>query len=52
MQVRPFATCDLAGMYRVCLLTGDAGADATPVYRDPDLLGHVYAAPYPVADPA
>lgn len=52
MQVRPFATCDLAGMYRVCLLTGDAGADATPVYRDPDLLGHVYAAPYPVADPS
>lgn len=38
-------------MYRVCLLTGDAGTDATPVYRDPDLLGHVYAAPYPVADP-
>ncbi len=38
-------------MYRVCLLTGDAGADATPAYRDPDLLGHVYAAPYPVADP-
>ena len=51
MRVRPFATCDLAGMYRVCLLTGDAGADATPVYRDPDLLGHVYAGPYPVADP-
>jgi ribosomal protein S18 acetylase RimI-like enzyme len=38
-------------MYRVCLLTGDAGTDATAVYRDPDLLGHVYAAPYPVADP-
>ncbi len=38
-------------MYRVCLQTGDAGADATHVYRDPDLLGHVYAAPYPVADP-
>jgi ribosomal protein S18 acetylase RimI-like enzyme len=51
MQVRPFAMCDLPGMYRVCLLTGDAGTDATPVYRDPDLLGHVYAAPYPVADP-
>jgi ribosomal protein S18 acetylase RimI-like enzyme len=44
--------CDLPGMYRVCLLTGDAGTDATPVYRDPDLLGHVYAAPYPVADPS
>lgn len=52
MRVRPFATCDLPGMYRVCLLTGDAGTDATPVYRDPDLLGHVYAGPYPVADPS
>ncbi|RMI07116.1 GNAT family N-acetyltransferase [Cellulomonas triticagri] len=51
MRLRPFATCDLPGMSRVCLLTGDAGADATPVYRDPDLLGHVYATPYPVADP-
>ncbi|MBD3779670.1 MULTISPECIES: GNAT family N-acetyltransferase [unclassified Cellulomonas] len=51
MQVRPFSTCDLAGMYRVCLLTGDVGADGTRFYRDPDLLGHVYAAPYPVADP-
>ncbi len=51
MQVRPFSTCDLAGMYRVCLLTGDSGADGTAFYRDPDLLGHVYAAPYPVADP-
>lgn len=39
-------------MYRVCLLTGDAGADGTRLYRDPDLLGHVYAGPYPVADPA
>lgn len=51
MRLRPFATSDLPGMSRVCLLTGDAGADATPVYRDPDLLGHVYATPYPVADP-
>lgn len=51
MQVRPFATCDLPGMYRVCRLTGDAGSDATGLYRDPELLGHVYAGPYPVADP-
>jgi ribosomal protein S18 acetylase RimI-like enzyme len=51
MRLRAFATCDLPGMYRVCLLTGDAGSDATGAYRDPDLLGHVYAGPYPVADP-
>lgn len=37
---------DLPGAYRVCLLTGDAGKDASGVIRDPDLLGHVYVGPY------
>ena len=37
---------DLPGAYRTCLLTGDAGQDATTLYRDPDLLGHVYVGPY------
>jgi len=50
--VRPFHPADLPGMYRVCLRTGDSGRDATPLYRDPDLLGHIYTAPYPAADPA
>jgi ribosomal protein S18 acetylase RimI-like enzyme len=37
---------DMAGAYRTCLLTGEAGEDATGLYRDPDLLGHVYVGPY------
>jgi ribosomal protein S18 acetylase RimI-like enzyme len=37
---------DMAGAYRTCLLAGDAGQDATGLYRDPDLLGHVYVGPY------
>jgi ribosomal protein S18 acetylase RimI-like enzyme len=37
---------DLPGMYRTCLLAGDAGQDATDQYRDPDLLGHIYVGPY------
>ncbi len=37
---------DLPGAYRVCLLTGDAGKDASGIVRDPDLLGHVYVGPY------
>ncbi|GAA4622162.1 GNAT family N-acetyltransferase [Cellulomonas oligotrophica] len=49
--LRPFHPSDLAGMYRVCLRTGDAGGDATRLYRQPELLGHLYAGPYPVADP-
>jgi ribosomal protein S18 acetylase RimI-like enzyme len=42
---------DLPGVYRVCLRTGDAGADATALYRDPDLLGHVFVGPYVVGAP-
>ena len=37
---------DLPGAYRTGLLTGDAGRDATTLYEDPDLLGHVYVGPY------
>ncbi|MBX3029741.1 MAG: GNAT family N-acetyltransferase [Chloroflexi bacterium] len=37
---------DMAGVYRVCLLQGEVGADASALYRDPDLLGHIYAGPY------
>ncbi|WP_226900008.1 GNAT family N-acetyltransferase [Nonomuraea phyllanthi] len=50
-MIRPFEPFDLAGMYRVCLETGDSGRDATRLYRDPELLGHIYAGPYPIADP-
>lgn len=49
--LRPYQPVDLAAMYRICLLTGAAGGDATALYRNPDLLAHLYAGPYPVADP-
>ena len=39
---------DLPGVYRVCLLTGAAGGDATADHADPDLLGHVWVGPYVV----
>ena len=42
---------DLPGTYRVCLLTGDAGRDATEMYRNPELLGHVFVGPYVVGQP-
>ncbi|GAA1361674.1 GNAT family N-acetyltransferase [Streptomyces beijiangensis] len=51
IEIRPYAAFDLPGMYRVCLQTGASGQDATALYRDPDLLAHIYAGPYPVADP-
>lgn len=37
---------DLPGVYRVCLLTGRAGGDASDLHDDPDLMGHVWAGAY------
>jgi len=45
-DIRPYRAGDLDALYDICLKTGDAGEDATHLYRDPRLLGHVYAAPY------
>lgn len=50
--IRPYHPSDLTMLYRICLLTGDNGGDATAVYKDPDLLGHYYAGPYAVLEPA
>ena len=49
--IRSATLQDLPGVYRVCLQTGDSGRDATSLYRNPDLLGHVYAGPYVVGEP-
>lgn len=49
--VRPYHPRDLRALYTICLQTGDSGRDATPLYRDPDLLGHYFAAPYGVLEP-
>ena len=50
-EIRAATLFDLPGAYRVCLQTGDSGRDATSMYRDPDLLGHVYVGPYIVGQP-
>jgi protein O-GlcNAcase/histone acetyltransferase len=45
--LRPARADDLAGCARVCLETGDHGADGTPFYTDdPDALARIYVAPY------
>lgn len=49
--IRRYHPSDLYALYRICLLTGDSGADASHLYRDPELLGHYYAAPYAVLEP-
>lgn len=45
-RIRDFHPSDYPVLYRICLQTGHAGADATALYRDPDLLGHFYCGPY------
>jgi ribosomal protein S18 acetylase RimI-like enzyme len=50
-QIRLYHPSDLPMLYRICLLTGDSGHDASHLYQDPDLLGHLYAAPYAVLEP-
>ncbi|MFC4639454.1 GNAT family N-acetyltransferase [Deinococcus hohokamensis] len=45
-QIRLARPADRAALYRICLETGDSGADATALYDDPELIGHVYAGPY------
>jgi ribosomal protein S18 acetylase RimI-like enzyme len=45
-RIAPAGLTDMAGVYRVCRLTGDVGEDATSLYPDPDLCGHVWAGAY------
>ena len=45
-RLRPFRHGDEDDLADVCLRTGDAGADATGLYRSSDLLADVFALPY------
>lgn len=51
LTLRPYALDDLDALYRICLETGDSGADATKLHTDPQLVGHIYSAPYGVLEP-
>ena len=50
-NIRTYHPSDLSSLYRICLLTGKSGKDASELYTDPDLLGQFYAAPYAVLEP-
>jgi ribosomal protein S18 acetylase RimI-like enzyme len=51
MNLEAYQPHFLRDLYSICLRTGDSGNDASAIYTNPDLLGHLYAAPYPVFDP-
>jgi ribosomal protein S18 acetylase RimI-like enzyme len=50
-RIRDAQPGDLDALYRIALATGDSGADAAHLYRDPSLVGRLYAAPYAVLEP-
>jgi len=50
-SIRDVRPGDLDALYRIALATGDSGADAAHLHRDPKLVGHLYAAPYAVLAP-
>ena len=43
---RTYQSGDKEGIYRVCLQTGDAGQDASALYKNASLLGDLYVGPY------
>ncbi len=46
VNVRPLQPCDIDALYAISLATGLAGGDASSLYSDPKLMGHIYSAPY------
>ncbi|MBE1293848.1 MAG: GNAT family N-acetyltransferase [Rhodobacteraceae bacterium] len=49
--IRPATGADQERLYQVVVETGQAGDDATSLYKDPKMLGHIYTAPYVVLAP-
>tara|TARA_B100000073_G_scaffold99305_1_gene78948 strand:- start:172 stop:768 length:597 start_codon:yes stop_codon:yes gene_type:complete len=50
-DIRRYHITDLSSLYKICLLTGYNGNDATPFLKDTDLVGHLFAAPYAFFEP-
>lgn len=50
-EIRSFESGDLEACYAVSLATGFEGGDASHLYRDPKLMGHIYFAPYAALEP-
>jgi GNAT superfamily N-acetyltransferase len=51
VAIRLFQSGDLDSLYRISLATGLAGGDASHLYAEPRLMGHIYSAPYALLEP-
>src|SRR5215472_8190865 len=45
-EIRNYRGGDVDAVYRICLETGSHGKDATHLYKDARVIGHVYAGAY------
>lgn len=50
--IRPYESKDFDDVYQICLQTADAGQDGTHLYKDPKVVGHLYAGPYVALEPS
>jgi ribosomal protein S18 acetylase RimI-like enzyme len=49
--IRRYRPADRQALYDICVRTGDAGADATGLYRDPEILPAIFTGPYLLLEP-
>lgn len=50
-EIRRARPADRDALYEICRRTADVGGDATPLYDDPELIGHVWVGPYLACEP-
>lgn len=52
INIRPLHSRDIESLYAISLATGAIGQDASSLYRDGRLIGHIYVGPYAVLTPS
>ena len=50
-SIRSYKSTDTSVAYKICLKTGNSGQDATHLFSDPLVLGHIYVGPYMEFEP-
>jgi len=50
-SIRSYKSADTSAVYEICLKTGNSGQDATHLFSDPLVLGHLYVGPYMKFEP-
>lgn len=46
MKIRQANLADQDWLYKICILTGESGSDATGIFDKPQLLGDIWVGPY------